>query len=129
MIGAVIALIALVAFVFVVTVQSRRAADPSNTSVVDLDDLPSLVALDGPGLFVLNIYRQSGNPYADGKVFETREAAVAAALSTFRRASIETVAIQINSPDKLDVSRAFFNHRGRAEGKKVGAFEILRIVG
>lgn len=127
MIGAVIAVVALIAFIVVVTVQSKRAADPANTSVVDLADLPPLVALDTTGAFVLNVYRQSGNPYADGKVYETREAAVAAAVSTFRRAQIETVAIQINTPDKLDVSRAFFSHRGRAEGKKVGAFEIIRV--
>jgi hypothetical protein len=110
MIGAVIAVAALVAFIFVVTIQSRRAADPSNTSVVDIDDLASLVALDATGAFVLNIYRQSGNPHADGQVFET-------------------VSIRINTRDKLDVSRALFDHRGRAEGKKVGGFEIIRVAG
>jgi hypothetical protein len=129
MIGAVIAVAALVAFIFVVTIQSRRAADPSNTSVVDIDDLASLVALDATGAFVLNIYRQSGNPHADGQVYETRQAALGAALSTFRRAKIETVSIRINTRDKLDVSRALFDHRGRAEGKKVGGFEIIRVAG
>lgn len=107
--------------------QLNKLADPENQTVVYLDELPGLVALQGSGLYVLNLYRQSGNLYADGKVFDTPADAVAAAMSTFRRAQIDSVAIQINTADKLDVSRAFFSHRGRAEGKKVGAFEIIRV--
>lgn len=107
--------------------QSNKLAEPENQTVVYLDELPGLVALQGGGLFVLTLYRQSGNPYSDGRVFDTPSDAVAAAMSTFRRAQIESVAIQINTADKLDVSRAFFSHRGRAEGKKVGAFEIIRV--
>ncbi|WP_312404694.1 hypothetical protein [Brevundimonas sp.] len=123
----VIALIGAAILVGLIFMQSNKLADPENKTAVYLDELPGLVALQGGGLYVLNLYRQSGNPYADGKVFDTPADAVAAAMSTFRRAQIDSVAIQINTVDKLDVSRAFFSHRGRAEGKKVGAFEIIRV--
>lgn len=117
-----------VVFFLIVSQQSKRLADPKDQTVVYLDDLAPLVMLEMGGAFVLNTYRQSGNPYSDGKVYETPDAALAAALATFRRAKIDEVAIRLNTANRLDVSRAFFDHRGRAEGKKVGAFEIIRVV-
>ena len=111
---------------FMAATQSKLD-DPTDHTVVHLDELESLVALEPTGTFVLNLYRQSGNIYADGRVFETREAALAAGFSTFRRAKIDAVVIRTNTANNLDVSRAFFNHRGRAEGKKVGSLEVIRV--
>ena len=127
MIYVVIAAICLAAFFYFASNQSKKLANPIDQSVVYLDELPSLIILCDDGAFVLNVYRQSGNPHADGKVFESRDAAIAAALSTFRRAQIDAVAVHENTTNKLNVSRAFFDNRGRAEGKKVGAFEIIRV--
>lgn len=127
MIYVVIAIMCAAAFFYVASNQSKKLASPADQSVVYLDELPPLIALGDDGAFVLNVYRQSGNPHADGKVFETRAAAIAAAFSTFRRAQIDAVAVHENTTDKLNVSRAFFDNRGRAEGKKVGGFEIIRV--
>lgn len=123
-------MIALVALAFmwaIISGQSKKLADPANQTVVYLTELADQVALAEDGLFVVNMYHQSGNLYADGKVFETRGAALASASATFRRAQIDSVEISQNTADRLQVSRAFYNGRGRAEGKKVGWFEIIRV--
>ena len=49
------------------------------------------------------------------------------ATSTMNRARIEEVRIVQNTEDRFEVERAVHDHRGKAEGKKVGSFEIVRI--
>lgn len=125
--GGIIALVALVIMWTITSGQSKKLADPVNTTVIYLAELADHVNLAEDGMFVVNMYRQSGNIYADGKVFETRGAALSSASATFRRAQIDAVEIGQNDNDRLQVTRAFYDGRGRAEGKKVGWFEIVRV--
>ncbi|WP_453977926.1 hypothetical protein [Brevundimonas sp. Marseille-Q4549] len=101
-------------------------ADPDDQRVVYLDELPAVTALSAQGAFVVNLYRESGKPFDEGATYQTRDAALAAALASFRRAQIEAVAVRLNTPNRLDVSSAFLDHHGRAGGKNLGAFEIVR---
>lgn len=122
----IIAIFGIALFFYFTQKQSERLADPLDHSTVYLDDLLSHIMLENEGPFILHVYRQSGNIHADSKVFATRDAALASALSTFKRAQIDAVSVQQNTSYRLNVTRAFFDHRGKAEGKKVGGFEIVR---
>ena len=126
-VGGIIVVIALVVMWAITANQSKKLADPSNRTVVYLAELANQVALAEDGAFILKMYRQSGNPYADAKVFQTPAAALAAASATFRRAQIDAVEVSVNTADRLSVTRAFHSSRGKAEGKKVGSFEIIRV--
>lgn len=99
--------------------------DPNDTSRVYLDQIVGLALLAGTGPFRVTIFRQSGNVHAE-HLADTASAAVAMAVSTFRRARIDGVRINRNTSDELHFNRLFYNHRGSSEGKKVGSVEITR---
>lgn len=99
--------------------------DPNDTSRVFLDQIVGLALLAGAGPFRVRIFRQSGNVHAEHMV-ETASAAIAQAISTFRRAGIDAVRISRNTSEELHFNRLFYSRRGSSEGKKVGSVEISR---
>jgi hypothetical protein len=100
--------------------------DPSDKNRVYLEQLPRLSLLTGLGTFQVKLVRQSGYLHAE-YVAHSASAALAQAMSTFRRAKIDAIRISRNSPDELHFNRLFYSHRGSSEGKKVCSAEITRI--
>lgn len=100
--------------------------DPNNKKIVYLEQLPSLAELSGTAEWHVTIYRQSGNVHSAMVVRGTASAALQSAMSTMRRAKIDSIAIQVNEEGRLKFNRLYHNHRGSNEGKKVGGAEIRR---
>jgi hypothetical protein len=73
------------------------------------------------------VLRQSGNLQKDDQVFDTHEAAIKAAISTFKRAKIEYAFITKNTNVEFFFRRPYHHHGGSSEGKKVGSIEIYKI--
>jgi hypothetical protein len=107
-------------------VQASKLSDSSNLAVIYLGQLQGLTQLNPSGTFLVRTLRQSGNLQQDDRVFESRDAALNAALSTFKRAKIDSISLVSNTPDLLHIQRAFYGHRGSGEGKKVGTIIIQR---
>lgn len=105
----------------------RRLDDPNDDRTLHLEQLPGKLALAGFGIFRVVIYRQSGNVHAEKIVTGTAQDALAVALATFRRAKIDAVHVGANTDAELRIGRLYHDHRGRAEGKKVGKAHITLI--
>ena len=118
----VIGIIAVVAVIGLL-IQQTRLEDPADQTVIYTHQLAELVKLTAGVPCVLAIYRQSGNLYSDPATHKDAAAAVAAALKTMNRAKIDSLQILSNAESKLEVRRAFLNHRGK-DGRKVGGFVI-----
>lgn len=116
-------LVILVAY----TQAQERLENPADTSVVYLEQLPSVANLTGEGHWLVRIIRQSGNVHSEHEVTGGASAALGVALTTFRRAKIDAVGVQENGESRLRFARLFHNHRGSNEGKKVGAAEVIRL--
>ena len=108
-------------------IQQKKLDDPNNDEVVYLDQLLALSKLSGKGFFILRTLRQSGNLQKEDREFTDFREAIAAGISTFKRAKIEYVMISKNDGNSFVVRRPYWNHRGRSEGKKVGSFEVYRV--
>jgi hypothetical protein len=107
--------------------QQKKLEDPKNTEVVYLEQISSVAQLSGPGMFRLRTYRQSGNLQKDDAVFNSAAEAIKAGVSSFKRSKISYVVIRTNTSNMLSFSRPYHCHRGRQEGKKMGAIEIVRV--
>ena len=107
--------------------QQKKLEDPENTEVVYLEQISSAAQLSGPGRFRLRTYRQSGNLQKDDAVFNSAAEAIKAGVSSFKRSKIPYVVIRTNTTNMLSFSRPYHCHRGRQEGKKMGAIEIVRV--
>ncbi len=101
-----------------------RLDDPNDDRTLYLDQLPGKLALTPFGTYRVTILRQSGNVHAEHIVTGSAQDALAAALATFRRAKIPAVHVGANSETELRIGRLYHDHRGKAEGKKVGAAHI-----
>ena len=125
---AFIALIVLVvAGAVKVWVQERQLKDPDDKSVVYLDEVAQISALNEDGPFLVRTLRQSGNEHQADRIAATAGEAIKCAVSTFKRAKIDYVVVLENSASKLVFRRPFHDHRGRNEGKKVGIVGIVKI--
>lgn len=125
---AFIALIVLVvAGAVKVWVQERQLKDPNDKSVVYLDEVAEISALNEAGPFLVRTLRQSGNEHQADRIAATAGEAIKVAVSTFKRAKIDYVVVLENSTSKLVFRRPFHDHRGRNEGKKVGLVGIVKI--
>ena len=98
----------------------KRLNDPGDKTAVDLAQLPNLVALESYGTYQVTILRQSRNVSSEQIVTGTPHDALAAAMSTFRRAGISAISIHNNTANELEFTRMFYDFNGRASGKKVG---------
>jgi hypothetical protein len=110
--------------IFVAFETQRQLEDQANRRVIYLDELPTSVQLFGLGVFQVIFFRQSGNVHAERVVHGDSRDALRVIMQTFRRAKIEAVAVTHDTPFELEVWRAFHNHRGRAEGKRVGGAKV-----
>lgn len=97
-----------------------RLSDPNDNRTVYLNQLPALLALYGQGTYRVTIIRQSGNVHSEKIVTGTAQNALATAVATMRRAKIDAVHVEENSETQLRIGRLYHDHRGSAEGKKVG---------
>lgn len=109
------------------TESHRRLDDPDEDRTLHLGQLPGKLALAPFGIFRVVIYRQSGNIHAEKIVTGTAQDALGVAMTTFRRAKIDAVHVGANSPTELRIGRLYHDHRGSAEGKKVGKAHITLI--
>ena len=100
---------------------------PSGPDYVDFHELPGLCRLGEGQAYVLLTMRQSGKAHQEQRVFDDAHEALVAGIATLRRAQVPYVKIVQNTVDRFEISRPFHDHRGRAEGKKVGWIEIVRI--
>ena len=125
--GIAILVVLFIAQLIAMAWQQKKLDDPNDPSVLHFAQLETVSLLGGPGLFLVRTLRQSGNLQQSDRVFQTPQAAIAAAVSTFKRAKIEYLVIVKNTPDCLSFRRPYWNHRGSSEGKKVGAIEIHRV--
>lgn len=105
----------------------RRLDDPDEDRTLHLDQLPGKLALTPFGIFRVIIYRQSGYVHAEKIVTGTGQDALAVAMTTFRRAKIDAVHVGANSDSELRIGRIYHDHRGRAEGEKIGKAHITLI--
>jgi hypothetical protein len=107
--------------------QTRRLEDPDDKSVVYLDEIVGISSLQEGGQYQVRIVRQSGNLQQEDRIFDDKEKAIKAAVSTFKRAKIEYVAVDANTPTEFFFRRPYHCHRGRSEGKKVAKAEIYKV--
>lgn len=105
--------------------KEAAANDEEDKSVLYLDKLAEISLLEQEKPHLVIIFRQSGNIQQKDKVYPTAYHAIKAAVSTFKRAKIPYVVINENSSKRLAFSRPSYNHRGAAEGKKVGSAVIM----
>lgn len=103
-----------------------RLDDPDDDRTLYLDQLPAKANLEG-SCFQVTIYRQSGNVHAEDIITGPASSAIARLLATFRRAGIQAVHVPKNTRTELSIGRLYHDHRGRAEGKKVGRATIMQL--
>ncbi|MGO4894762.1 hypothetical protein [Flavobacterium sp. W21_SRS_FM6] len=126
-VGLTLAVIMAVIARAVISKQERQLDDPNDDSVVNLDQLIATATLQSGGKYLLRVIRQSGNLQKDDQVYDSYEAAITAAISTFKRAKIEYAFITKNTNVEFFFRRPYHHHGGTAEGKKVGSVEIYKI--
>jgi hypothetical protein len=105
----------------------ERLDDPNDDRTLYLDELPAKLALYPRGIYRIAILRQSGIIHAERIVTGTAVEALAVVLATFRRAKISAVHVASNTVDELRIGRMYHDHRGRAEGKKVGSAVVTLV--
>lgn len=121
----IVALLGFAALAYwLIVIKERRLADPTNTSTIYIDEMPSNHQLRAGEVGAM-LYRQSGNEYRDLGIFDGSEAALAEVMKSFRRAGIESVAVLRNDETGYRVVRLHHSHDGRSEGKKLGGALLL----
>jgi hypothetical protein len=107
---------------------NKQHEDPNDKVVVNLDQLRGLCNLAPGEAYVVFTTRQSGYEHQPRRAFGTIDEAVAAGVSTMKRARIPFAKIIQNTDDRFEFCRPYHDHFGRAEGKKVASIEVVRIV-
>jgi len=96
------------------------------TGVVNLDALADILLFEGPTegqVVFMRVFRQSGNDERYQE-FDTKEEALMAIATQFRRMKEPTVRIWTNTPSCADVRRPYGSGKGTREGKKIWGLEI-----
>lgn len=75
---------------------------------------------DASGKYTLNFYRQSGNHHRTVEVYGSRNEVESEIFKVFKRAGIDDQYMVFSPSNGIDYRRAYHNHRGANEGKKVG---------
>lgn len=117
-----LALMGILALVYWLSIEEshKRLDDPDDDRTLWLDQLPEKIALAPAGTYRVTVLRQSGNVHAERVVTGSAQDALKVALATFRRAKIDAVHVGRNTRQELSFGRMYHDHRGKAEGKKVG---------
>lgn len=126
-IGLILLLIIVVIGFLWMLAQQQKLEDPNDESVVYTEAVNRVSLLQAGGRYQVRIIRQSGNLQQDDRIFDNKEKAINAAVSTFKRAKIEYVAVDKNTGTEFFFRRPYHCHRGRSEGKKVAKAEIYKI--
>jgi hypothetical protein len=117
-VGLILGVIMVIITWVTISKREQQLDDPDDDSVVYLDQLIATSILQRGGKYLLRVLRQSGNLQKDDQVFDTYEAAIKAAISTFKRAKIENAFITKNTNVEFIFRRPYHHHGGSAEGKK-----------
>jgi hypothetical protein len=117
-VGLILGVIMVIITWVTISKREQQLDDPDDDSVVYLDQLIATSILQRGGKYLLRVLRQSGNLQKDDQVFDTYEAAIKAAISTFKRAKIEYAFITKNTNVEFIFRRPYHHHGGSAEGKK-----------
>lgn len=125
--GLVIALIMGIVTWATISKREEQLDDPDDDSIVYLDQILEMCSLQHDGKYLLRVLRQSGNLQKDDQIFDSHEAAIKNAISTFKRAKIDYAFISINTETEYFFRRPYHHHGGSAEGKKVGSIEIYKV--
>lgn len=121
----IVIMLAIAGFMFwQSTAASKAAADPDDRSASSVADLARKTMLSG-GPWAITFLRQSGGVYRLDFA-ATESEAIYKVQSAFRRAGIDIVRLHKNAPDGFRAIRAMHDHRGRAEGKKLGGAVVER---
>lgn len=117
----------LIAFFAISVLLLKRAklAYPNDNKFVHLEEFGHNHRL-GKGPVEAALIRQSGNIYRHLGFFEDPEDALIEIEKSFRRAKIDSVSVLKNTEDRLEISRLYYDGRGRSEGKKLGGAVIVR---
>lgn len=117
-----LALMGVLALVYWLSIEEshKRLNDPEDDRTLWLDQLPDRIALAPAGTYRVTVLRQSGNVHAERLVTGSAQDALKVALATFRRARIDAVHVGRNTRQEFSFGRIYHDHRGKAEGKKVG---------
>ena len=107
--------------------KEQALQDPNDDSALHLDELTAKTNLQSGGEYLLRVYRQSGNLQKDDQLFDSPEAAIKNAVTTFKRAKIEFAFVTKNTGIEYFFQRPYYHHGGAAEGKKVGRVEIYKV--
>jgi hypothetical protein len=126
MMAGVAIMLAIAGFMFwQATAASKTAADPEDTSASEVGDLGKKTHLVG-GPRTITFLRQSGGVYRMDFA-ATKAEAIAKVQSAFRRAGINVVRLPKNHQDGFKATRVMHDHRGHAEGKKLGGAMVERM--
>ncbi|MGW8188990.1 hypothetical protein [Sphingomonas hankookensis] len=122
-----LALMGVLALVYWLSIEEshKRLDDHEDDRTLWLDQLPEKIALAPAGTYRVTVLRQSGNVHAERVVTGSAQDALKVALATFRRAKIDAVHVGRNTRQELSFGRMYHDHRGKAEGKKVGRAVIV----
>ncbi|WP_421331989.1 hypothetical protein [Aeromonas veronii] len=112
------ALIMVLVLVAVCVIGFAMAQSKVETQAVDADE--AWAKLSGVGNFQLTFYRQSGNVHRVVQVAGSRADVEDEIRKVFNRAGIRDQYMVGIRGNQIDYCRAFHNHRGSNEGKKVG---------
>jgi hypothetical protein len=123
--GAIL-LVGLLVVTLIATLEAEEQLEnPDNKSIVYLHQLQDIAEIKGYGIWLVRVYRQSGNIHSENKIVGEASLALRAAITTFKRAKIDSVGIRDNLEHYLHFGRLFHSHRGSNEGKKVGSVEVI----
>lgn len=90
----------------------------SASKSVDADEAWAKMPVSGK--YTLNFYRQSGNHHRTVEVHGSRNDVESEIFKVFKRAGIDDQYMVFSPSNSIDYRRAYHNHRGANEGKKVG---------
>ena len=120
----------VIGLIFKSLMDEQKLVDPSDNSVVGLDELEQIIELIAASKFEVTIWRQSGEIHKS-EIWETRDASSVSSvhvlnkvLTTFRRAKIDAVAVIQNTNLQFSFRRLHYSHAGRKEGRKIYRAEI-----
>ncbi|NDW15474.1 hypothetical protein GTQ48_08070 [Alteromonas genovensis] len=126
-VGLIFGVIMIIVTWITISKREQQLDEPDDDSVVYLEQLTATSTLQNGGKYLLRIVRQSGNLQKDDQVFDSSDAAIKVAISTFKRAKIEYAVITKNTNVEFFFRRPYHHHGGKSEGKKVGSVEIYKI--
>lgn len=111
-------LLTLGASVLIAFIGWAFSSTKSASKSVDADE--AWAKMPASGQYILTFYRQSGNHHRTIEVYGSRCDVESEIFKVFKRAGIDDQYMVFSPINGIDYRRAYHNHRGSNEGKKVG---------